>query len=198
MPGPAVAGSRRAVFTCSNTSPENEAVKVPHPPVLARLRKAQGFTLIELMIAVAIVAVLASIAYPAYQDSVRKGRRAEAFTALSTLQQAQERWRSNNASYTTTLANTATAGTAPNGLGVPATTSSGLYTISVGSASATGYTATATANSGTSQASDGNCKVLGVQMSSGTNFSGTLKYGSGASSITWSDTNPDAGKCWAR
>ena len=137
------------------------------------------------MIAVAIVAVLASVAYPAYQDSVRKGRRAEAFTALSTLQQAQERWRSNNASYTTTLDNT--------GLNVPASTSSGLYAISVSGTSDIGYTATATANPGTSQASDGNCKVLGVRMASG-----TLKYGSGASSITWTDANPDAGKCWAR
>lgn len=171
------------MFTFSNTSPHNEAVKVAQAISPARLRMAQGFTLIELMIAVAIVAVLASIAYPAYQDSVRKGRRAEAFTALSALQQAQERWRSNNASYTATLAS----------LNVAATTSSGLYTIAVSGASATGYTATATANSGTSQASDGNCKLLGVQMASG-----TLKYGSGASSITWTNANPDAGKCWAR
>ncbi len=159
---------------------------------------AQGFTLVELMIAVVIVAVLATIAYPSYQDSVRKGRRAEAFTALSTLQQAQERWRSNNANYTTSLANTATSGhKPPNGLAA-STTSSGFYTVNVGSASATGYTATATASSGTSQASDGDCKVLGVQLSSGANFSGTVKYGSGASSIVWSATNPDAGKCWAR
>ncbi len=168
-------------------------MKVPHSTSPGRRRTSQGFTLIELMIAVAIVAVLASIAYPAYQDSVRKGRRAEAFTALSTLQQAQERWRSNNASYTTTLANTASAASAPNGLGVVAGTSSGLYTISVSSTNATDYTATATANTGTSQASDGNCKVLGVKMASG-----TLKYGSGASSIDWTATNPDAGKCWAR
>lgn len=170
-------------------------MKVPHSISSARRRRAQGFTLIELMIAVAIVAVLASIAYPAYQDSIRKGRRAEAFTALSTLQQAQERWRSNNASYTTTLANSAAANAPPTGLGVPATTPSGYYTISVDSAtvSPTVYVATATAVTGTSQASDGNCKVLGVQMASG-----TLKYGSGASSISWSATNPDAGKCWAR
>ena len=176
-----------------NTSRENLIVNFPHSNISAGPRVAQGFTLVELMIALVIVAVLASIAYPSYLDSVRKGRRAEAFTALSTLQQAQERWRSNNASYTTTLANTATSGTPPNGLGVASTTSSGFYTVSVGSASATGYTATATASSGTSQANDGDCKVLGVQMAGG-----TLKYGSGASSITWSDANPDVGKCWAR
>jgi type IV pilus assembly protein PilE len=145
------------------------------------------------MIAVVIVGVLASIAYPAYLDSVRKSRRAEAFTALSALQQAQERWRSNNASYTSTLANTAASGTAPNGLGVSASTASGLYTVSVTNNGATGYTATATANVGTSQASDGNCQLLGVQMASS-----TLRYGSGASSIAWSDANPDAGRCWAK
>ena len=46
-------------------------------------RVNRGFTLIELMIVVAIVAILAAIAYPAYTESVRKGRRAEARTALA-------------------------------------------------------------------------------------------------------------------
>ncbi|MDP2008243.1 MAG: type IV pilin protein [Rubrivivax sp.] len=172
------------------------SVKVRRHSAQSTLRLSQGFTLVELMIAVAIVAVLASVAYPAFQDSIRKGRRAEAFTALSALQQAQERWRSNNATYTTTLANTAASNAAPNGLNIPATSSSGLYTIGVtvdsGTASTT-YIATATANSGSSQANDGNCKVLGVQMAGG-----TLRYGSGATAITWSAANPDAGKCWAR
>ncbi|MBA4176195.1 MAG: pilus assembly protein [Leptothrix sp. (in: Bacteria)] len=154
---------------------------------------ARGFTLIEVMIAVAIVAVLASVAFPAYQESVRKGRRAEAFTALAALQQAQERWRGNNASYTTELVNTAAAGTPPNGLGLAATTQTGYYGIAVSDQSATGYTVTATAAIGTSQANDGNCKVLGVKLDSG-----AIKYGSGASSITWTATNPDAGKCWAK
>lgn len=42
----------------------------------------QGFTLIELMIAVAVVAILASIAVPSYMEYVRRGNRAEARTAL--------------------------------------------------------------------------------------------------------------------
>ena len=50
---------------------------------------SHGFTLIELMIVVAIVAILASIAYPSYKDSVLKSRRAEARTALSELLQQQ-------------------------------------------------------------------------------------------------------------
>jgi type IV pilus assembly protein PilE len=61
--------------------------------------RVRGFTLIELMITVAIVAVLASIAYPAYTDSVLKGRRAQARTALMELMQQQERYMTQNNSY---------------------------------------------------------------------------------------------------
>lgn len=52
----------------------------------------RGFTLIELMIVVAIVAILASIAYPSYTSSILKGRRAEGRTALAELLQQQERY----------------------------------------------------------------------------------------------------------
>lgn len=161
-----------------------------HHPLHHPSRAHRGFTLIEVMIAVAIVAILASMAYPAYQDSIRKGRRSEAFTALSAVQQAQERWRSNNASYAALL-NTATSGSPPNGLGLSETTAQGLYTLSVSGLSSTGYTVTAVAVTGKSQASDGNCKALGVRMSGG-----NIAYGSGATSaaIDWADPS----RCWAR
>lgn len=42
----------------------------------------RGFTLIEVMIAVVIVAILVAVALPAYQNSIRKSRRSEAFAAL--------------------------------------------------------------------------------------------------------------------
>lgn len=60
---------------------------------------ARGFTLIELMITVAIVAVLGAVAYPSYQESVRKSRRAEARVALMEVLQQQERYMTQYNSY---------------------------------------------------------------------------------------------------
>ncbi|OUM03885.1 type IV pilin protein [Variovorax sp. JS1663] len=65
----------------------------------SKQQPSRGFTLIELMIVVAVVALLAAIAYPAYTDSVRKGRRAQARTALMELLQQQERYMTQNNTY---------------------------------------------------------------------------------------------------
>ena len=59
----------------------------------------RGFTLIELMIVVAIVAVLTSIAYPAYTSSILKGKRAEGRAALAELIQQQERYMTQRNCY---------------------------------------------------------------------------------------------------
>ena len=58
-----------------------------------------GFTLIELMITVAIVGILASIAYPAYTSSVQKGKRAQARASLVELLQQQERYMTQRNAY---------------------------------------------------------------------------------------------------
>ncbi|MFK5949107.1 MAG: type IV pilin protein [Methylococcales bacterium] len=60
----------------------------------------KGFTLIELMVVVAIIGILASIAYPSYQDSVTKSRRRDATGALVGLANAMERYYTENNTYT--------------------------------------------------------------------------------------------------
>jgi type IV pilus assembly protein PilE len=65
-------------------------------------KKTAGFTLIELMIAVAIVGILAAIAYPSYVDSVRKGRRNDGMSTLLDAAQKLEVFRARNGNYTTT------------------------------------------------------------------------------------------------
>ena len=61
---------------------------------------AGGFTLIELMVVVAVVAILAAIAIPSYQESVRKSRRGQAKADLVEVATLAERYRTVNNQYT--------------------------------------------------------------------------------------------------
>jgi type IV pilus assembly protein PilE len=75
-----------------------------------------GFSLIEIMIVVAIIGILASIAYPSYVDSILKGRRAEGRKALTELLQQEERYmtqRNVYLAFTTNSSGVATPSTAP-------------------------------------------------------------------------------------
>jgi type IV pilus assembly protein PilE len=62
-------------------------------------RMQRGLTLIELMIVVAVIAILAALAIPAYDDSVRKARRGQAKADLMALAQHLERCFTVNNSY---------------------------------------------------------------------------------------------------
>lgn len=62
-------------------------------------KQLAGFTLIELMVAVAVVGILAAVAYPSYQEYLRKTRRVDAKIALMSAAQALERYYTENMSY---------------------------------------------------------------------------------------------------
>jgi type IV pilus assembly protein PilE len=64
---------------------------------------SSGFSLLELLIALAIVAILASITTPSYTGFVAKTRRSDAISSLLSVQLAQERWRSSHPAYGTDL-----------------------------------------------------------------------------------------------
>jgi type IV pilus assembly protein PilE len=142
---------------------------------------AKGFTIIELLIAVAVVGVLLAVAMPAYQDHVRRSNRAEAIEALTRVQQNQERRRANEPSYTSDLSL----------LGVDSSTRSGLYTLEIDAADATGYTVTATVVSSSSQGSDARCNRMRLQM-----LNGNIRYISACATCTIGTT--DSNRCWVR
>ena len=62
-------------------------------------QRSLGFTLIEVMIVVAIIGILAAIGYPSYQNQVQKTRRADAKAALMELAQGAERYYTQNGDY---------------------------------------------------------------------------------------------------
>ena len=114
---------------------------------------AQGFTLIELMIVVAIVAILAGVGYPSYQSYIMDNNRNEAKTGLMQLQLLQEQYFLDNRSYASSLASGAV-----NTLS-GWSDSSALYDFSLdASSSANSYIAIATANASGAQASDADCR----------------------------------------
>ena len=107
--------------------------------------KVRGFTVIELMVVVAIVGILAAIAVPSYQEYMLKSRRADGTAALLKLQLAQEKFRANCRFYAGALGNAdgcgANAGAST--LDFSATSDSDLYTIAITAADGNSYTITA-------------------------------------------------------
>lgn len=95
---------KRHADTTMPSETTNEATGPLLQVRMADTRAVAGFTLIELMIAIVIVAILATVAFPAYQDSVRSGRRADARNALMQLQIAQERYRGSHTAYADSIA----------------------------------------------------------------------------------------------
>jgi len=104
-----------------------------------RNTRPAGFTLIELMIVVAVIAVLAAIAIPSYIEQLRKGKRAEAIQAIGDVMLRQEKWRADHPAYATMneLTGSAANTTSYNG-------ALKYYDVSISNNTATDFTITAT------------------------------------------------------
>ncbi|MFT4241071.1 MAG: type IV pilin protein [Acidovorax sp.] len=110
---------------------------------------ARGFTLIEVMITVAIIGILAAIALPSYSDYVRRGRIPEATSNLQTTYAKMEQWFQDNKAYYVSSSSTAACGVAMPGTSTTGTTGTlSYFTFTCTPSSSTAYKVTATGITG--------------------------------------------------
>lgn len=120
----------------------------------------KGFTLIELMIVIGVVAILAAIAYPSYQDYLRRARRVEGQGTMMNIQSLEEKYRVNHPIYLGTLSSLGTF-------------TSAYYSFAISGTSGTAYTITATATG--SQTRDAGCTTMTLNQSSAKGPTGCWK-----------------------
>ncbi len=115
------------------------------------MKKHDGFTLIELMIVVAIIGILVAIAVPSYKSYVIKSGRSDAKAGLTELAGRQERFYWQQDTYTTSFGD----------LKISSVSEKGYYNFSIASTDLlSGFVLTATADAGKSQADDTGCTVM--------------------------------------
>ncbi len=128
-----------------------------------KLRAQRGVTLMELMIVLTVIGILTAIAVPSYRDQVNKGNRAEARSLMYEVLQKEERFYSDNGTFTTDLTQ----------LGYPAflTNSHGSHTITV----AVGVTGvlTSSVNVTATASNDAKCATLTLASNQATSATGT-------------------------
>lgn len=144
-----------------------------------------GMTLVELMIVVVILAILAAVAWPSYQNAVQRSRRADAVAALTEIMQSQERWRAKYPSYRDSFAATETEPA------WPTDSHDRHYSLTLVDVTANGYTARASVKDGSPQTADSNCLSMRVTMAGG-----NIAYTSGTSADATNAGNPDP--CWQK
>ena len=118
--------------------------------------KNRGMTLIELMVVVAIVAILASVALPTWNSQVQKSRRADARNTLILVRVEQEKYRADNGSYASSMSAL--------GLGIYNSSSRDYYNVSIVSSSATAFVASAAPNANGGQSGD-SCGTFAINQS---------------------------------
>lgn len=128
-------------------------------------QKDSGFTLIEMMIVVAIIGILASIAYPSYQEYVLRGNRVEGMALLSDAAARQERYYAQNSVYAKSAGD----------LGMRESSNNGLYTLSISDVTASTYTLTVVP--GGAQLKDNKCGTLGLDQAGNRTKTGTAALG---------------------
>ncbi|HZJ96165.1 MAG TPA: type IV pilin protein [Thiopseudomonas sp.] len=119
------------------------------------MTNSKGFTLIEVMIVVAIIGILAAIAYPSYDEYVKRGNRTEGQAFLQDVAARQERYFSQNNEYADTAAK----------LNVSTGSETGKYTLSI--ATSDGYTLTATQQFNDTKCGNLTLNALGVKGAGG-------------------------------
>lgn len=140
-------------------------------------RSARGFTLIEILSVLGIASILSGIAWPNFQSSLHKARRADALVALAQVQIAQERAFGNRYRYASL-----------DELRAPTRSSAGHYLIEVVAADEQGYEMLARATG--AQAADSACRVLKVVLAGG-----STTRSSGADDRTGNDAAANR-RCW--
>jgi type IV pilus assembly protein PilE len=148
-----------------------------------RFERASGFTLIELMIVVAIVAILSAIAVPSYREYVQRARITEALAILNEARMRMENYFQDNRSYPTAGCVVSPAVAGSGAIQLPASTNS----FSIGCSSLTNSSYVLTVN--------GSNSMLGFSYSINDQGVRTSAFSGAASTQGWASASPNT--CWA-
>ena len=148
------------------------------------MKKQTGFTLLEIMVVVVLVAILAAIGLPSYNDYILRSRLGEAYANMSDLSTKLEQYFADQRTYNGNPPPCTAAGTVAN---LPSATNARYFTISCSNLTANTYTVTATGNAGTNVAGF----VFTVDQTG-------LKQTTGVPASSGYTASTGAGACWVR
>jgi type IV pilus assembly protein PilE len=140
-------------------------------------RSQCGFTLIELMIATAVIGILSTLAVPSFENHIHRARRSDVLVSMVQIQAAQERFRSNRASYGSL-----------DEIGVVSVSTAGHYQLAASAINAQGYEVLLTATG--AQARDKTCRHMKFSSTGG-----NMVYASG-SDAELTNTSAVNHQCW--